>query len=109
MKTQSEKAAQKPEDVLNELHALVGEAEKILAQTRGENDGALLDDLRERLEVARARITALYDGTRRKVVAGARYTDETIRENPYQSLAVALGVGLLAGVLLGRRWSSPPH
>ena len=35
--------------------------------------------------------------------AGAKYTDETIRENPYQSMAVAAGLGLLVGVLIGRR------
>lgn len=106
MKTQTEKTAQTPDDVLNDLRSLVAEAEKILAQTHTENDGAVLADLRERLEAAREQITTLYEGTRRKVVAGARYTDETIRENPYQSLAVALGLGLLVGVLLGRRGNS---
>jgi ElaB/YqjD/DUF883 family membrane-anchored ribosome-binding protein len=37
------------------------------------------------------------------VVAGARCTDATIREHPYQSLALALGVGVIAGALLSRR------
>jgi len=40
---------------------------------------------------------------KKKVVAGAKYTDSTIRENPYRALAIAAGVGLLVGVLLGRR------
>ncbi|MBL9200173.1 MAG: DUF883 family protein, partial [Opitutaceae bacterium] len=33
----------------------------------------------------------------------AKCTDSAIREHPYQALAIALGAGLLVGVLLGRR------
>ena len=43
-----------------------------------------------------------YSQARRKVVAGARATDETIRSYPYASLAVALGVGVLVGAALSR-------
>jgi ElaB/YqjD/DUF883 family membrane-anchored ribosome-binding protein len=38
-----------------------------------------------------------------KAVAGAKATDEVIRENPYKSLAVAVGVGVIIGYLLRRR------
>ena len=40
---------------------------------------------------------------KQRVAAGARCTDEAIRANPYQSLAIAAGVGVVVGVLLGRR------
>ena len=33
----------------------------------------------------------------------AQCTDQAIRANPYQSLAIAAGVGILVGVLIGRR------
>ncbi len=45
----------------------------------------------------------MYEGAKQRVVAGAKSTDQAIRANPYQSLAIAAGVGLLVGVLLGRR------
>jgi ElaB/YqjD/DUF883 family membrane-anchored ribosome-binding protein len=38
-----------------------------------------------------------------KSAAGARATDRTIREHPYESLGVAFGLGLLIGVLINRR------
>ena len=38
-------------------------------------------------------------------VAGARVADQAVRENPYQAVAIGVGVGLLAGYLLGRRGS----
>lgn len=37
-----------------------------------------------------------------KAVSGAKITDKTIRENPYQSVGVALGIGALLGFLLTR-------
>lgn len=109
MNTETNRTTQTPEDVLNELRSLVSEAEQILGQApEGAcNCDATLAALRERFEAAQERAAELYQKGRRKVVAGAKYADETIRENPYQSIAVALGVGLLAGVLLGRRWNSP--
>lgn len=104
MKTENDRALQQtPEDVLKELRALVGEAEEILRQTPEGNSEGTVAALRERFEAAQERLTELYDGAKKKVVAGARYTDHAIRENPYQSLAVALGVGVLVGVLIGRR------
>ena len=42
-----------------------------------------------------------------KTVAGAKVADKTIREHPYESIGVAAGVafglGLLIGVLAGRK------
>jgi ElaB/YqjD/DUF883 family membrane-anchored ribosome-binding protein len=59
--------------------------------------------LRTRFDAAQERFTDIYEGAKKKVVAGAKCTDAAIRANPYQSLAIAAGVGLLVGVLLGRR------
>jgi ElaB/YqjD/DUF883 family membrane-anchored ribosome-binding protein len=111
MKSETESATQTAEDVLNELRALVGEAEKILGQTREENSNceSTVAALRERLAEAQERLGEVYQDARQKVVAGAKYTDAKIRENPYPSIAIALGAGLLAGVLLGRRGNSRPQ
>jgi ElaB/YqjD/DUF883 family membrane-anchored ribosome-binding protein len=49
------------------------------------------------------RLSGLYSDARGKVAAGAKATDAAIRERPYHSLAIAASVGLLLGVLLGRR------
>ena len=54
-------------------------------------------------QAAQERFADIYEGAKKKVVAGAKYTAATIRENPYQSLAIALGVGVVLGVLIGRR------
>jgi len=59
--------------------------------------------LRGRFDAAQERFADLYQGTRKKIAAGAKCADAAIRANPYQSLAIAAGAGLLLGVLLGRR------
>jgi ElaB/YqjD/DUF883 family membrane-anchored ribosome-binding protein len=95
--------AQTPKELLNDLHALVADAEKMVGNSLSEHTDEAVSALRDRFESAQERLGELYEGARTKVAAGAKYTDETIRANPYQSIAIAAGVGLLVGVLLGRR------
>jgi ElaB/YqjD/DUF883 family membrane-anchored ribosome-binding protein len=92
-----------PKELLVELQALVTEAETMMAGSLSEPSNEAFGHLRERFGAAQERFADLYAGARKKVVAGAKYTDETIRANPYQSIAIAAGVGLLVGVLVGRR------
>ncbi len=95
--------AQTPADLLNDLRTLVADAEKMVANSIGEHSDEAMGALRERFSAAQEKCSELFAGAREQVVAGARYTDQTIRTNPYQSLGVALGVGVLLGVLIGRR------
>src|SRR5437868_3610157 len=46
---------------------------------------------------------AAYQYAQDKAVAGAKATDEAIRENPYRALGIAFGVGVLIGFLAKRR------
>jgi ElaB/YqjD/DUF883 family membrane-anchored ribosome-binding protein len=92
-----------PKELLGELQALVGEAETMMADSVSEHTAEAIGKLKERFSAVQERFTDTYDRARKKVVAGAKNADSTIRENPYQSLAIALGVGVLLGVLVGRR------
>ena len=103
MKTKPESTAQTPQDLLADLRTLVAEAEKMMGDSLTEHSEDAITALRSRFDAAQERLSEFYLGARKKVIAGAKYTDETIRANPYQSLAIAAGVGLLLGVLLGRR------
>jgi ElaB/YqjD/DUF883 family membrane-anchored ribosome-binding protein len=102
MNTKFEAATQTPQELLKNLRALVTEAEKILADSP-EHSETRLEALRERYEAAQERLADYYATAKKKIVAGAKHTDEAIRAHPYQSLAIAAGVGMLAGLLLGRR------
>jgi ElaB/YqjD/DUF883 family membrane-anchored ribosome-binding protein len=103
MKSQTDVQELAPEQLVAELHNLVIEAERILGNGSAESSHVTLAALRERFEAAQERLGDLYADTKQKVIAGAKCTDEAIREHPYQSLAIALGVGVLLGVLVSRR------
>lgn len=103
MKTNSKTPAQSPKEILNELHALVAEAEKMMGDNITEATEDAIGSLRTRFDAAQERMSELYDGARKQVIAGAKCTDAAIRSHPYESLAVAAGVGLLIGVLVSRR------
>ena len=92
-----------PKELLTELQTLVVEAEKMMADSLSEHSADAVTNLRTRFDAAQERFSEVYAGAKTRVVAGAKCTDAAIRANPYQSLAIAAGVGLLAGVLLGRR------
>ena len=64
----------------------------------------------EKVVEARKRLTAAIEKGREtwnqvqeKAIAGAKATDQMIRDNPYKTLGIALGVGVLIGYLLRRR------
>ncbi len=95
--------AQTPAELLNDLRTLVVEAEKMMESSVSEHTGEAMDALRTRYEAVQERFGDIYESAKKNVTAGAKYTDETIRANPYQSIAIAAGVGLLVGVLIGRR------
>ena len=102
MKSNQEQA-HTPKEPLTELQALVAEAETMMGDAISEQSDEAIESLRARFVAAQERFTDIYDGARKKVIAGAKYTDASIRANPYQSLAIAAGVGLLIGIFLGRR------
>jgi ElaB/YqjD/DUF883 family membrane-anchored ribosome-binding protein len=105
--------AETPEQLIEHISRLMAEAEAMIAGPHTEQADGKLAGIRERLEAAREQLADVYGRAREQitdaygrarggVVAGAKYTDESIRSHPYQSLAIALGVGVLIGALIRR-------
>jgi ElaB/YqjD/DUF883 family membrane-anchored ribosome-binding protein len=99
----NKQTAHTPKELLGELQGIAGEAQTILAGSLSEHSVKVFGDLRTRFDAVHDRFAETCAETRKKIVAGARCTDETIRANPYQSLAIAAGIGLLVGVFVSRR------
>jgi ElaB/YqjD/DUF883 family membrane-anchored ribosome-binding protein len=94
------------ERIVDDLRRVVEDAETLLRQTANlAGDG--IEDARERatdsLRSARERISALEDEVLGKARDAARQTDRYVRDNPWQSVGIAAGVGLILGVLISRR------
>ena len=92
--------------LVSDMKIVVSDAEEILRATAGVA-GEKMVDLRERigerLRDAKLRIAdaevALVDKTK----AAARATDDYVNENPWQAVGIGAGIGLLLGIINGRR------
>jgi ElaB/YqjD/DUF883 family membrane-anchored ribosome-binding protein len=102
MKNNTDTITEKPNEIIADLNALVAEAKKIIGRNiKTESD--TISTLRTQFNDSKEHLTDLYSDGKKNVVAGAKYTHEKIRAYPYQSLAIATGVGLLVGMVVGRR------
>jgi len=92
--------------LVSDMKVVVADAEEILRATAGvagDKMGDLRERFGERLRDARMRLAdaeaALVDRTK----AAARATDDYVHENPWRAVGLAAAVGLLLGVIIGRR------
>ena len=85
-----------------DLKTVTRDAEELLRTVSGER-GNGSNEMRQRLSSAIDSAKATYHRLEEKTVAGAKATDKAIRSHPYESLGIAFGMGLLVGVLMGRK------
>src|ERR1700722_16937781 len=88
----------------NDLASLAEDARALMAAT-ADVAGEKVGEARKRLAAALDSGRQIYGRDRDKAVDGAKAVDETVRENPYQAIAIALGVGAVIGYLAARRCS----
>ena len=90
------------EKVVGDLKTLTRDAEAVLHATAGQA-GEKISELRSRLATALESAKTTCHRLEEKALAGAKAADKTIRDHPYESIGAAFGIGLLIGVLVGRR------
>jgi ElaB/YqjD/DUF883 family membrane-anchored ribosome-binding protein len=85
-----------------DLMLVMRDTEDLLKATAGAA-GDKVDELRDRLAAKLESAKATCGRLQAKTARAARAADHVIREHPLESLGLALGVGLLIGVLAVRR------
>jgi ElaB/YqjD/DUF883 family membrane-anchored ribosome-binding protein len=88
----------------NDLGTLAEDARALMAAT-ADVAGEKVGEARKRLAAALEGGRQIYGRVRDKAIEGAKAADQTVRENPYQAIAIALGVGAIIGYLAARRCS----
>lgn len=89
-------------ELADQLDSLVKGSEGLLNATTDEA-GEQVKTLRHRLASALESAKATGRRFQDRTVEVARASDQVVREHTYESIGLALGVGLLIGVLVGRR------
>jgi len=95
---------QETQSVSSDTGQLAEDAQALLTATANVA-GETVVVARKRLAAALESAKAIAGNVRDKAIAGAKVTDQTIREHPYQAIVIGVGVGVLVGYLLGRRCS----
>ena len=93
------------EQLLNDFKVVVADAEALLMATAnqgGEELGKVRAKAEESLRQVKARMAEEQLAMVAKTREAARATDAFVHENPWASIGVAAGVGLMIGLLSGR-------
>jgi ElaB/YqjD/DUF883 family membrane-anchored ribosome-binding protein len=92
--------------LFQDLQAVVHDAEALLTATAGQA-GDKVQEVRSRAEETirkvRSNLNSMEDSALRRAKELAGQADGYVRENPWQAVGVAAGIGLLLGVMLSRR------
>ncbi|MGZ8262287.1 MAG: DUF883 family protein [Methylotenera sp.] len=94
------------EQLISDFKVVVADAEALLKATAnqgGEAFATLRTKAEESLAVAKAKMADAQDTLVEKSRAAARVTDDYVHDNPWQAIGVAAGIGLVVGLLIGRR------
>lgn len=102
----AESASETKEQLVANLRRVVSDAEDLLAATAGQTDTKITElraRAKENLALARERLADADAAMRARARQAAEVTDEYVHDHPWSSIGAAAALGILIGVLLGRR------
>ena len=94
------------DQLINEFKEVVSDAEALLkatANTSGEKIAEVRAKAEKSLNIAKAKLADAQDEMLAKTKAAAKVTDVYVHENPWRSIGFAASVGVVIGLLIGRR------
>ena len=94
------------DQLVSDLKTVMEDAEALLKATStltGEKIQEVRARAEESLRQAKVRLTEVEEEAMRRAREVADAADEYVRENPWQSVGIAAGIGLVVGLLLARR------
>ena len=90
--------------IKEDIGQLATDARALMAAT-ADVAGEKVVEARKRLAIALDSAKEIAGSVRDKAMAGAKIADQKVHENPYQAIAVGVGVGAVIGYLIARRCS----
>ena len=94
------------EKLVQDFKVVISDAEELLkatASAAGEKVSVARERVQDSLHRAKVKLAEAEDVLVQKSKAAARMTDEYVHEHPWRAVGVAAGVGLIIGLLIGRR------
>ena len=101
-----ESVVESKDQLVSNLRRVVSDTEDLRAATAGQTDSKITElraRARENLLVAREKLADADALVRARARQAAAATDDYVHDNPWSSIGAAAALGILIGVLLGRR------
>lgn len=99
-------SATQKDKLMSDLRVVISDAEELLRMTADEA-GESAADLRGRVQMrmtqAKEELAHLQAAAVAKAKAAGHAADEFVHENPWKSIGIAAGIGLVVGMLVSRR------
>jgi len=102
----SELTAAHKEKLMSDLRVVIADAEEVLRVTADQaSTGAseLRVRMQERLQQAKGRLIDLQETAAARARAAGHAADDYVHEHPWKAIGAAAGVGMIIGLLIGRR------
>jgi len=94
------------EKLVADFKAVIADAEELLRVTAGEageKAKSVRSRIEQKLEAAKADLAEAKAAAIDKAKAAGHAADDYVHENPWRSVGIAAGVGLIVGLLISRR------
>lgn len=94
------------EKLASDFRIVIADAEELLKATAAdasEKAVALRAKIQDHLRDAKVRLAEAEEAVAMHARQAARVTDQYVHDNPWKAVGIAGGVGLLVGMLIGRR------
>ena len=98
--------AMQREKLMADLRTVVADAEQLLKMTAdevGEGAAGLRERLQARLTESKHSLLALQAAATDKAKAVGHAADDYVHDHPWKSVAIGAGIGVIVGMLIGRR------
>lgn len=106
MNTIEQATGKSMEKLSNDFQVVVADTEALLKETANQG-GERLAEVRakaeESLGIVKARMAQAQEALLVRTKEAAKATDTYVHENPWQAAGIAAGVGMVIGLLIGRR------
>lgn len=102
----SEASVNQNERLMADLRIVIADAEELLRTTAGEVGETTQEArgrIQARLQAAKLNLVQLQEAALARARAAGEAADEFVHANPWKAIGAAAGVGLLIGLLVGRR------
>ncbi|MEO6292877.1 MAG: DUF883 family protein [Burkholderiaceae bacterium] len=92
--------------LVNDLGTVISDAEELLRMTAdevGESAAVIRNRIKDRMNQAKVDLVHLQEAAMVKAHEVGDAADEFVHENPWKSVGIAAGIGLVVGMLISRR------